>query len=72
MNNNTTNKKKLELKKTAIANLTLSEAQMRMMVGGGGKNNPIDSQNDDGIKTTCTTVIGTVIDTDGCPGRKTI
>ncbi len=34
MNNNTTNKKKLELKKTAIANLTLSEAQMKMLIGG--------------------------------------
>ncbi len=34
MNNNTTNKKKLELKKTAIANLTLSEVQMRVLVGG--------------------------------------
>ena len=33
--NNTTNKKKLELKKTAIANLTLSESQMKMVVGGG-------------------------------------
>ncbi len=34
MNNNTTNKKKLELKKTAIANLTLSDSQMRMVMGG--------------------------------------
>jgi hypothetical protein len=34
MNNDTTNKKKLELKKTAIANLTLSESQMRMVIGG--------------------------------------
>jgi hypothetical protein len=34
MNNNTTNKKKLELKKTAIANLTLSESQMKAVVGG--------------------------------------
>jgi hypothetical protein len=38
MNNNTTNKKKLELKKTAIANLTLSEAQMKMLIGGGAGN----------------------------------
>jgi len=29
-----TNKRKLELKKTAIANLTLNEQQMRMIVGG--------------------------------------
>ena len=34
MSNNTTNKKKLELKKTAIANLTLSEAKMKMVIGG--------------------------------------
>ena len=34
MNNNTTNKKKLELKKTAIANLTLSDAQLRLVMGG--------------------------------------
>ena len=37
MNNNTTNKKKLELKKTAIANLTLSDAQLRMVFGGAEK-----------------------------------
>jgi hypothetical protein len=30
----TTNKKKLELKKTAIANLQMSEGQMRMLIGG--------------------------------------
>lgn len=30
-----TTKKKLELKKTAIANLSMSKAQMRMVVGGG-------------------------------------
>ena len=29
-----TTKKKLELKKTAIANLSMSEAQMRMVIGG--------------------------------------
>lgn len=29
-----TNKKKLELKKTAIANLTINEQQMGMIVGG--------------------------------------
>lgn len=34
---NKTNKKKLELKKTAIANLTLSEAQMGMVLGGGAE-----------------------------------
>jgi hypothetical protein len=33
--NNTTSKKKLELKKTAIANLTLNEAQLKMVIGGG-------------------------------------
>jgi hypothetical protein len=38
MNNNATNKKKLELKKTAIANLTLSESQMKMLVGGDKEN----------------------------------
>ncbi len=32
-----TTKKKLELKKTAIANLSMSEAQMRMVVGGAGQ-----------------------------------
>lgn len=32
--NNNTNKKKLELRKTAIANLTLSEEQMGMVNGG--------------------------------------
>ena len=31
-----TTKKKLQLKKTAIANLSMSEAQMRMVVGGDG------------------------------------
>ncbi len=39
MKSTVTTKKKLELKKTAIANLSLTEAQMRMVVGGdGGKN----------------------------------
>jgi hypothetical protein len=69
--NNNSNKKKLELKKMAIANLTLSDAQMRVVVGGGGKTDPIDSQNADGIKTTCTSLMNTVIQTDNC-GRRTI
>ncbi len=54
MNNNTTNKKKLELKKTAIANLTLNEAQMKIVVGGGGGK---DETNSSGIfddDTNCT------------------
>ena len=34
--NNTTNKN-LVLNKTAIANLNLSEAQMGMVIGGGGE-----------------------------------
>lgn len=41
MNKNTTNKTKLELKKTAIANLTLSEAQMKMVIGGNLVTKPI-------------------------------
>ncbi len=43
MNNNTTNKKKFELKKTAIGNLTQSESQMRMVVGGDGDKNLVDT-----------------------------
>jgi hypothetical protein len=38
---NTANKKKLELKKTAIANLQMSEEQMRVLIGGvGNKQDP--------------------------------
>jgi hypothetical protein len=43
MNNNKTNTKKLELRKTAIANLTLSEAQMKNLFGGGEKNTKLIS-----------------------------
>jgi hypothetical protein len=51
--NNNTNKKKLELRKTAIANLTLSEEQMKIIKGGGGKDNPDSSGNFDD-DTNCT------------------
>lgn len=58
MNNNATNKKKLELKKTAIANLTLSEAQMRMVVGGGNNVDTDDCDSKANIgDTACTSVI---------------
>jgi hypothetical protein len=35
---NTVKTKKLELKKTAIANLQMSEGQMRLIIGGDGVN----------------------------------
>ena len=38
-----TTKKKLQLKKTAIANLSMSEAQMRMVVGGGNGRESVDN-----------------------------
>jgi hypothetical protein len=37
VNLNPGNKKKLELKKTAIANLQISEGQMKMIMGGNFK-----------------------------------
>jgi hypothetical protein len=64
---NKTNKKKLELKKTAIANLTLSEAQMGIILGGGGETKVSQKTIIDG----CTTQQGTIIETDGCIGNKT-
>jgi hypothetical protein len=34
---NTANTKKLQLKKTAIAHLQMSEEKMKMLIGGGNK-----------------------------------
>ncbi len=48
----TANKKKLELKKTAIANLQMSEDQLRMLVGGVLPTDNGSRINDD--ETNCT------------------
>lgn len=66
--NNNTNKKKLELRKTAIANLTLSENQMRMVVGGDVtlKTEPLPTATD-----SCKCNLSLFDDGGGCGTRPT-
>jgi hypothetical protein len=54
-------KKKLELKKTAIAHLSLSEAQMKALVGGGDEVLTHTSKKIGDGDNTCTSTVTELI-----------
>jgi hypothetical protein len=59
LNLNANNKKKLELKKMAVANLTISEEKMKAVIGGKGEDTSGKISCD--LAMTCTsTILGTI------------